>query len=463
MKNKLNSINNIPFLACLGILLVNDFYLKAEYPNWLTGKLSDFCGLFVFVLFWAALFPTKKQLICVSTGLLFIFWKSPYSQTGIDFFSEYFYPIHRVVDITDLMALSILPIAFYFNPHPFQFKFNPFPLALLSIFAFCATSMPRPTQRFEQPQYLLFKSGLTYFTTSESPNQYEVYPLDSLVIIHIKEIAIKQLPAIDDDFHKVQVLRDLDLRLLREATDQFKSHWDFNSYETRRDSLIIDGETSVVLKLDSFTDHLHFNKTRLDGHFKRFSKDGRLIIDGKYKNGLEDSVWTFYNAREEVINKKYFENGEQTKMEIYSRSKLKSESKFDTRQQTIRNKYIHLAILLLLIVGLLAKLFFNFISTEQNDMIQVSTAAKIVGSMVLPFVTLVLVLIISSFIPNPHPSQFFGIVGETILVYLLTTPVYFFIFFLMKLRSRFDLLYYTVLLSLAYIFMEEWFFLKSFL
>src|SRR6187549_1056878 len=118
MKRKLESIINIPFLACLAILLLNDFYLKIEYHNWLTGKLSDFCGLFVFASFWTVLLPNKKQMVYFSTALVFTIWKSPYSQPFIDFFSESIYPIHRVVDITDIMALTILPIAFYYNPGP---------------------------------------------------------------------------------------------------------------------------------------------------------------------------------------------------------------------------------------------------------------------------------------------------------------------------------------------------------
>ena len=111
MKNKLNSINTIPFVVCLGILLLNDLYLKGQYHNWLTGKLSDICGLLVFASFWSAIFPDKKQIVYFSTALLFIVWKSPYSQLLIDFFSQTFFPIHRVIDITDLFALLFLPIS----------------------------------------------------------------------------------------------------------------------------------------------------------------------------------------------------------------------------------------------------------------------------------------------------------------------------------------------------------------
>lgn len=36
-----------PFLVCLGVLLANDWWLKAAYPNAITGKLSDLSGVAV--------------------------------------------------------------------------------------------------------------------------------------------------------------------------------------------------------------------------------------------------------------------------------------------------------------------------------------------------------------------------------------------------------------------------------
>ena len=164
MLNKLKSINNIPFLIGLGLLLLNDLYLKAEFHNWFTGKLSDFCGLFVFVSFWAALFPRKKLAVYYSTALLFALWKSPYSEPVIELFSQNLYPIARVVDITDLMALSVLPVAYYMDTIKIQrFKLHPIILGSISLFAFCATSGDYPHLEFEQPQYLLFKSGIRNF------------------------------------------------------------------------------------------------------------------------------------------------------------------------------------------------------------------------------------------------------------------------------------------------------------
>jgi antitoxin component YwqK of YwqJK toxin-antitoxin module len=462
MKNKLKSINNIPFLVCLLILLLNDFYLKTEYHNWLTGKLSDFCGLFVFASFWSALFPNKKQTIYLSTALFFVIWKSTYSQVLIDFFSQSFYPIHRVVDITDLIALTILPIAFFYKPaRNFRLKLNPIPFALLSVFSFCATSIPEPTQIFEQPQYLIFKSGITTFESSEYPSEYEVYNLDSLVIVDIKEIRIDKNASIDDEFHKVQILKDIELRLLRESKEGYSIHGKLSDYEELRDSLTLTGSTSVTLKLDSITDHLNFKKTRLDGYFERFSNDNSLIIKGKYKNGLEDSIWTFYNNQNEIVSKRYFKNGELTRAELFEKSELKSEIEFNTRDETIRDKYFHVALLGVLIIAIIIALFYYFKKVKNKDHIRSYNFTKIVGSLLLPFPTLILAKFLSSLIPNSYPTDLFGMFGETILVFIILAPLYLVIFYTLKLRSWLDLVYYIFLLSLTIVFIEELIYLSN--
>jgi hypothetical protein len=54
MKRK-ELIFNPYFIGGLSILILNDWYLKQEYANYLTGKLSDFAGLLIFPLFIALL------------------------------------------------------------------------------------------------------------------------------------------------------------------------------------------------------------------------------------------------------------------------------------------------------------------------------------------------------------------------------------------------------------------------
>jgi hypothetical protein len=60
--------------------------------------------------------------------------------------------------------------------------------------------MPSPTQKFEQPQYVLFRSGVVDFLATEQSghghydSDYNTYNLDSIVIIEIKEIEIARRP-----------------------------------------------------------------------------------------------------------------------------------------------------------------------------------------------------------------------------------------------------------------------------
>src|SRR4051794_33419248 len=100
------------FLTGLFLLLLNDLILKRQFHNGLTGKLSDFAGLFAFPLFWAAFFPRRKSLVYISTAVLFIFWKSAYSQPLIEGWNSLaLFPIERTVDYGDLVALIILPLS----------------------------------------------------------------------------------------------------------------------------------------------------------------------------------------------------------------------------------------------------------------------------------------------------------------------------------------------------------------
>lgn len=156
------------FLATLFILLLNDFYLKAQFGSFLTGKISDFAGLFVFPLFWVCFFPTRKILIYVLTGILFVFWKSDFSQGFIDFWNSFeILRISRVVDFSDLAALSVLPLSYHYyyllaqKTEKFRFRLNQNLLqkikvssvCLFSLFAFTATSYEQDRDIYLDKKY----------------------------------------------------------------------------------------------------------------------------------------------------------------------------------------------------------------------------------------------------------------------------------------------------------------------
>lgn len=134
------------FVLGLSLLLLNDFVLKLYFHNALTGKLSDFAGLFVFPLFWLALFPRSRRAIYILTAVLFLIWKSPYSQPIIDGWNRIsFISVERTSDYTDLVALLVLPASYGYaiaerltvrRIRPFAFGF----IGIISIVAFTATS-----------------------------------------------------------------------------------------------------------------------------------------------------------------------------------------------------------------------------------------------------------------------------------------------------------------------------------
>lgn len=82
---QLHILQSKAFIVSLILVLLNDFILKYNFPCWLTGKLSDFAGLFVFAVFWMAFFPKKRNVIVWTTAILFTWWKSPLSQPLIEF------------------------------------------------------------------------------------------------------------------------------------------------------------------------------------------------------------------------------------------------------------------------------------------------------------------------------------------------------------------------------------------
>src|SRR5687768_13714190 len=148
------------FVSGLFLLLLNDFVLKEQFHNGLTGKLSDFAGLFVFPLFWSAFFPRRKALIYVSSAALFVFWKSVYSQFLIEGWNSLpFFGIERTVDYSDLWALLILPLSYSYSnissevhvPNKLLYV-----IAVVSIVAFTATQF---SQKFSYSNQYEFQTS----------------------------------------------------------------------------------------------------------------------------------------------------------------------------------------------------------------------------------------------------------------------------------------------------------------
>lgn len=161
------------FVTGLAILLVNDFYLKYELANQLTGKLSDVAGLFIFPYFLAAIFPKYRQVVYLLTLVLFGWWKSPVSQEFISWWNTIGVPTHRTVDYTDLLALLVLPLSYWYlkrqlNKEASGYKSLTIGLAALSLFAFGATtlqSVPLDTSTDTDVSFILPMNKSEFFAS----------------------------------------------------------------------------------------------------------------------------------------------------------------------------------------------------------------------------------------------------------------------------------------------------------
>jgi hypothetical protein len=116
----------------IALLVINDHLLKVLMPSWLTGKLSDFAGLFFFPFVLAALLSLPLDRLRVSsrraggcaiaiTGVCFTLIKTvpAINLLAGDAFSQIIgYRTAFVLDPTDLLALSMLLPAWWLWKQP---------------------------------------------------------------------------------------------------------------------------------------------------------------------------------------------------------------------------------------------------------------------------------------------------------------------------------------------------------
>lgn len=145
------------FVVGLSVLLLNDFVFKQQFHNGFTGKLSDFAGLFILPLFWTALFPRLNCSIYIVTAILFLFWKSVYSQPLIESWNRLpFFLIARTVDYSDLFCLVCLPLSFVYSRRASSIPARRsvmYLFVVISLFAFTATSYSTKTAYDNEYQF----------------------------------------------------------------------------------------------------------------------------------------------------------------------------------------------------------------------------------------------------------------------------------------------------------------------
>jgi hypothetical protein len=150
MQRVIHTLTRWPFLTSLALLLLNDFWLKSQYPGLVTGKLSDFAGIAMIALPCLAAFPRRVRTIYAAIAVAFLWWKSPLSGAFISFANEVLpFDIARVVDYSDLLALLVLPFCSVATrdarAEPGRLRRAlAIPIGAVAIFATAATSMPPP-------------------------------------------------------------------------------------------------------------------------------------------------------------------------------------------------------------------------------------------------------------------------------------------------------------------------------
>ena len=160
---KKDLIVNPYFIIGLIILILNDSYLKWEFNNTVTGKLSDFAGLLIFPMFLTFINKRFAKHSSLIVGIFFILWKSPLINPFLDFINlNKVIEFNRVIDYSDYLALTVLPFSHFLIKKKLDGNKRHFnsdmikilrPIMLIgAFFAFSATSMVR----YEMPQGTIY-------------------------------------------------------------------------------------------------------------------------------------------------------------------------------------------------------------------------------------------------------------------------------------------------------------------
>lgn len=201
--DRFSRVHLLLFTLFLGLLVVNDLFLKGLYPGWWTGKLSDFSGLLIFPIVVFALTGWKQKHIIWLTIGGFLFWKSGLSQPLIDGWNAIM-PVHlsRVIDYSDLIALLMVPFSFRI-----LLKQN-----------------SSPTTSLTKPALLFFAAFWCIASNSDDIRFINPMQGESATDLHGMEITIPR-NGMDDLRYQLRVINDSTIRINRDGTRQ---KWDAN-------------------------------------------------------------------------------------------------------------------------------------------------------------------------------------------------------------------------------------------
>ena len=252
-RNKFLLLNYV-FVVSIILLFINDHFLKLHFHNWFTGKFSDFLGMIIFPLFLAYIFRRLRTFSIFISFVLFIFWKSPFSEGFIDFYNHISpIAVARVVDYTDFIAFIFLVIPFLLIKYdsllqPFKIrKINPALVLVPSVFVMMATSPP--------PYYRFGSDGLVSFqdysfkmqknkkeALDELKNRNILFKKDTLMIIRRNNISSESLIMNGTDLKTLEV----DKEILKKELERKIRFYDYYII----DSLKIGNETLKDIRFE---------------------------------------------------------------------------------------------------------------------------------------------------------------------------------------------------------------------
>ncbi|MET3018676.1 hypothetical protein [Flavobacterium hydatis] len=250
MLKNLARLGHPVFLISLIILILNDWVFKNVFHNYVTGKLSDFAGLFVFPFFWSVLFFKRAKEIHLGTILFFIFWKSPFSEVFVNLFGLY-----RIVDFSDNMALLSVFVSYQLlKKESVSLKLRPITLQLiflLSCFSFIAT-----TQRPSYEEYSIENEFLNLYLKNETDKKLVIL-IDFKYSKNEEEIYKKrQIALAIDDFKKIWAgnLRDGKAFVFTSSDSIWlakgiSENWAFREKTSNIDPLVLDVKATQSIKL----------------------------------------------------------------------------------------------------------------------------------------------------------------------------------------------------------------------
>ncbi|MCB1178902.1 MAG: hypothetical protein KDK36_15060, partial [Leptospiraceae bacterium] len=204
MNKSFNALNSKTSYVLVLLWVLNDLFLKQKFGNFITGKLSDVCGLVVFPLlltfFLSVIFKNFKEKVLLIFSIVLSY--SVFLIININQnWSNFYYgligsKVNGISDLTDLLCIPLslfILIYIYKKTKPNISKdIKSYFIIPLSTFAFIATSYARP--RFSDIKIVHpldlaeIKNELTVFVWYTVECKYEKF------YFHIRRIDEDELP-----------------------------------------------------------------------------------------------------------------------------------------------------------------------------------------------------------------------------------------------------------------------------